>query len=85
MARSTLRFEDTAGKLWCIVTQADSSCISLRPRDDAKGQDLLDAVSSKFQHVFAKGQSPVVKMSSIFAQNLIYIHCKNRVKMLKFI
>lgn len=55
---STLRFEYTAGKVWCIVTQPDSLCISIKLREDAKGQDLLDAVRKIFQHLYNGGQSP---------------------------
>eukprot|EP00794_Sanderia_malayensis_P019184 gene19184-21106_t len=47
MARSTLKYEDTVGKIWCIVTQPDDSCLSLKLREDAKGQDLLDAVCER--------------------------------------
>ena len=45
MASWAMKFEYAVGKLWCLVTQPDACCFSLKLREDAKGQCLLDEVS----------------------------------------
>lgn len=56
MASAAMKFEFTAGKIWCLVTQPDACCFSFRLREDAKGQDLLDAVL-KFLHFSRRSKS----------------------------
>jgi len=47
MASLATRFEYTPGKIWCLVTQPDSCCFSLKLIESAKGQDLLDEVCNR--------------------------------------
>ncbi len=67
-ARSTLRFEETAGKITCLVTQPDDNCIYLQLRDDAKGQDLLDTVRLWISTFFSKVQSPISSFFCLFSR-----------------
>ena len=46
MASLAMKFDYTPGKIWCLVTQPDSCCFSLKLNESAKGQDLLDEVGS---------------------------------------
>ena len=58
---NAMKPEYTAGKIWCIVTQPDAICVSLKLREDAKGQDLLDEVMKNLVFFFYQGQSPITQ------------------------